>query len=92
MPVALPTSRTHRLARRHIDGGDAHLVTGVRHDLGCRVRVGLAAVSEDHVPADAHSARDGLADLARSNDDDDVAHVLISLLRYLPTICNRCSG
>ena len=64
------------LARGYVDGRDAHLVAGIGHDLGCRVRVRLAAVGEHDVLADADAACDGLTDLAGSDDNDDVLHAV----------------
>jgi hypothetical protein len=58
------------------------LVSGVGHDVGCCVRVGLAAVGEHDVLPDADPARDGLTDLAGSDDNDD-AHSVTSLFLRL---------
>ena len=80
MPVALPTSATHCLARGDVDGRDAHLIAGVGHDLGCCVRVRLAAVGEHDVLPDSDPTRDGLTDLAGSDDDNDVLHACPSVI------------
>jgi hypothetical protein len=76
----LGDQRTHRLSRGHVDRRDAHLVASVRHDIGCRFRVGLAAVGEHDVLSDSDPARDGLTDLAGSDDDNDVPHACTSVI------------
>jgi hypothetical protein len=63
----LPTS-ANTVSREDVNGRDAHLVVGIGHDLGCRVRVRLAAVGEHDVLADADAACDGLTDLAGSDE------------------------
>lgn len=70
----LAYERMHGLTRRHVNGRDAYLVTGIAQDLGCRVRAGLAAVSKHDVLPDAHAAGDRLTNLSGTNQDDDVAH------------------
>ena len=70
----LSDERLHGFTRRHVNGRDAYLVTGIAHDLGCRVRAGLAAVSKHDVLPDPHAAGDRLTNLSGPNQDDDVAH------------------
>ena len=65
---------TNRFTRGHVDGGDAYFVTGSAQDVGCGLRIGLAAISEDDVLSDADAPSDGLANLAGANEDDDVAY------------------
>ncbi len=74
----------YRLARRYVNGRDAHLVAGTGHNLGRRVRIRLAAVGEHDVLADADAACDGLTDLAGSDDNDDVLHGDPLFLVYRP--------
>ena len=66
--------RMHRLARGHVNRGCAHFVPSVPQDLGRGVGVLLAHVGQQDVLADANPARDGLADLTGSDDNDDITH------------------
>ena len=66
--------RLHVLARGCVYRRDAHLVPGVRHDLGGRVGVLPAQVGQQDVLTRADPPRDGLADLTRPDDYDYVSH------------------
>src|ERR1019366_10470822 len=66
--------RVDGLARGHVDRRDAHLVPGVAEDLRRGVRVLCAHVRKQDMLADANAARDRLANLARSDDNDHIAH------------------
>jgi hypothetical protein len=79
----------HCLARGDVDGRDAHLVASVGHDLGCRLCVGVAAVGKHDVLPDADPARDGLTDLASSDDDNDVLHGSASIPCWTFAIVRR---
>ena len=59
---------------------------------GCRLGVGLAQVGEHDVLAGADAPGDGLADQARSDDDDDVAHELLPLVLSRRMVTGRASG
>src|SRR4029450_3846481 len=61
-------------ARGRVDRRNAHLVAGVRQDLRRRLGVVLTQIRQQHMLADADPPRDGLTDLARTDDHDDVAH------------------
>jgi len=66
--------RADRVARRHIDCCGADVESRVGQHLGRRFGVALAEVRKHDVPAGAHATGNGLADLARSDDDSDVTH------------------
>src|SRR4051812_26844880 len=76
----LADQRTHGLARGYIEGRDADLVASVGHDLCCRVRVQLTAISEHDVLSYSDPPRDRLTDLAGSDDDNDVLHGCTSVI------------
>src|SRR5215213_9171452 len=74
--------RMHGLARGHVDRRDARFVSGVTQDLCRHIGVLLAHVGQQDMLTDADPARDRLADLTWSDDDDYNAHSY-SLLRKI---------
>jgi len=66
--------RVHRLARGHVHGRGAHLESCIAQNLGRRIGVLLAQVSQQDMFARAHPPGDCLADGTGSDDDNDVAH------------------
>ena len=74
MRKSLPVMKPPSGPMSNASTADAHLVASVRHDIGCRFRVGLVAVGEHDVLSDSDPARDGLTDLAGSDDDNDILH------------------
>jgi hypothetical protein len=64
----------HRLAGGHIHGRSAYLKASVSQDLGRRIGIALMEVGEHDMFACADPAGDCLADLASSDDNDDVTH------------------
>ena len=62
------------LARGRVDCRNAHLVSGVCHDLCRRLGVVLTQIGQQDMLADADPPRDRLTDLARTDDHGDVAH------------------
>ena len=70
-----PGECMHRLAGGHIDGRSAYLKPGVGQYAGRRIGIALMEIGEQDVLACADPAGDCLADLASSDDNDDVAHV-----------------
>ncbi len=64
----------HGLARGHVDGCGAHVKASVGQHLGRRFGVGLVEIRKQDVLTCADPAGDRLADLSRSDDDNDVAH------------------
>ena len=66
--------RVHGLARRCIDGRDAHVVSGVRQHLCRRLGIVLAQIGQQDVLADTNPPGDGLTDLTGSDDDNYAFH------------------
>src|SRR5215211_9089601 len=78
--------RMHGLARGHVDRRDARFVSGVAQDLCRRIGVLLAHVGQQDVLTDADPARDRLADLTGTDDDDYTAHSYSLLRRIASTV------
>src|SRR5215207_6823522 len=78
--------RMHVLARGHVDRRDARFVSGVTQDLCRRIGVLLAHVGQQDVLIDADPARDRLADLTGSDDNDYIAHSYSLLRKIAPQL------
>jgi len=66
--------RFNRLSRGHVHRRGAYVVTGVPHHLGRALRILPAHVGQQDVLSDSDPARDCLANLTGSDDDDDFSH------------------
>src|SRR5829696_2720073 len=88
--------RVHGLARGHVDRRHARIVSGVARDLCRRIGILLAHVGQQDTLTDADPARDRLADLTGSDDDDYIAHSYFLLRKSAPTVvrlvCRRDDG
>src|SRR5690349_21337935 len=85
--VAEPCGRLNEpmngFARRDIHGRDAHLVSGVSQDLCRRIDALRAHVGEQYMLPDANPARDCLADVTSSDQDNVIFHSCSSRLHGL---------
>src|SRR5215208_3023612 len=77
--------RMHVLARGHVDCRDARFVSGVAQNL-CRIGILLAHVGQQDMLTEADPARDRLADLTGSDDDDYIAHSYSLLRKIAPQL------
>jgi hypothetical protein len=66
--------RMDRRAGGHIDGRNRHLIAGILENLGRCFGILLMKVSQHDMLADTDAARDGLTDLARPDNNDDILH------------------
>jgi len=71
--------RIHALARGRIDRRDTYFVSDVAQDFCGRIGVVQPHVGQQDVLADTNATRDGLTDLTRSDDDNDLTHGSSSL-------------
>ena len=70
--------RVHRVPGGHVDRRDAHLVPAVAQHLCRRDGVVHPQVGQQDMLPDADAPRNGLADLAGPDDNDDVCHEIPS--------------
>src|SRR5215211_716817 len=88
--------RMHGLARGSVDRRDARFVSGVPQDLCRRIGILLAHVGQQEMLTNANPARDRLADLTGSDDDDYTAHSYSLLRKIAPQlvrlVCRRDDG
>jgi len=62
------------LARRDVDRGDLNLEASIAEHAGGSLGIRFAGIRDQQLLAHADTAGDRLADLARTDDDDDFFH------------------